>query len=531
MLNNGGLLLENAIIYTFGDPPGPVESLAIQDGHILAIGDREDLLQTIPSNFTKLDLGGRVILPGLTDSHIHFEKFSLNHEQINCETNSVEECLARIQSRADTLQPGEWIRGHGWDQNLWGRYGTKEELDRVTAGNPAYITAKSLHAAWANTVALNQAGLSAKSVDPPKGNLQRGEDGNLTGILFEFAMLLISDLVPRPSPSDLSQIMLRGQDELLRLGITSIHDFDGKRCLQALQILREDSLQRLRVVKSIRFDDFESAIDAGLRTGFGDDWIRVGAVKLFSDGALGPHTAAMLKPYEDDNSNSGFLLLTAEEIAEIGKRAAVNGLALAIHAIGDRANRVVLDAFEELRTFEAKNRIKPLPHRIEHLQLISTEDTQRPADLDIIVSMQPIHAVSDMQMANHYWGDRVQQSYGWRSQIRAGSKLIFGSDAPVDTANPFIGIYAAVSRKPLGCAPEADSWVPDQRINLQEALNAYSVWPAQSMGLGSKLGKLLPGYLADLIVLDEDPFLIDNSELPAIKPSGVMVNGKWHFLD
>ena len=531
MLNKVGLLLENAIIYTFGDPPGPVESLAIQGGHILAIGDREHLLQTIPSNFAKLDLGGRVILPSLTDSHIHFEKFSLNHEQINCDTNSVDECLARIQSKAKTLQPGEWIRGHGWNQNLWGRYGTKEELDRVTPNNPAYITAKSLHAAWANTAALNQAGLSANSVDPPRGKLQRQEDGSLTGILYEFATLLISDLIPRPSPSDLSQIMLRGQDELLRLGITSIHDFDGKRCLQALQLLREDSLQRLRVVKSIRFDDFESYIDAGLRTGFGDEWIRIGAVKLFSDGALGPHTAALLNPYEDDASNSGFLLLTAEEITEIGKRATVNGLALAIHAIGDRANRAVLDAFEELRTFEVNNHIKPLPHRIEHLQLISPDDIQRPADLDIIVSMQPIHATSDMQMAERYWGDRVQLSYGWRSQISAGSKLIFGSDAPVESANPFIGIHAAVTRKSLGCDADPLSWVPDQRINLQEAFNAYSVWPAQSIGLGSNLGKLLPGYLADLIVIDEDPFLLDNSELAAIKPSGVMLNGEWYFLD
>ncbi len=325
--------------------------------------------------------------------------------------------------------------------------------------------------------------------------------------------------------------MLRGQDELLRLGITSIHDFDGKRCLQALQLLREDSLQRLRVVKSIRFDDFESYIDAGLRTGFGDEWIRIGAVKLFSDGALGPHTAALLNPYEDDASNSGFLLLTAEEITEIGKRATVNGLALAIHAIGDRANRAVLDAFEELRTFEVNNHIKPLPHRIEHLQLISSEDIQRPADLDIIVSMQPIHATSDMQMAERYWGDRVQLSYGWRSQISAGSKLIFGSDAPVESANPFIGIHAAVTRKSLGCDADPLSWVPDQRINLQEAFNAYSVWPAQSIGLGSNLGKLLPGYLADLIVIDEDPFLLDNSELAAIKPSGVMLNGEWYFLD
>ncbi len=531
MLNQETLLLENAIIYTFGNPPGPVESLAIQGGHIFALGDRQHLRQTIPSNFSRIDLGGRVILPGLTDAHIHFEKFSLNHELIDCGTSSIDECLARIQSRAEMLEPGEWIRGHGWDQNLWGRYGTKEELDRVTASNPAYITAKSLHAAWANTAALNQAGLSASSADPPKGKLQRREDGSLTGILYEFAMLLISDIIPRPSPSDLSQTMRRGQDKLLRFGITSIHDFDGTRCLQALQLLRENLQQQLRVVKSIHFDDFESCIDAGLRTGFGDEWIRIGAVKLFSDGALGPRTAAMLNPYEVDSSNSGFLLLTAEEITVIGKRAAQNGLALAIHAIGDRANREVLDAFEELRTFEAKNRIKPLPHRIEHLQLISPEDIPRPADLNIIVSMQPIHATSDMQMADRYWGDRVQQSYGWRSQIDAGSMLVFGSDAPVESANPFLGIHAAVTRSPLGGDSDALPWVPKQRINLQEAFNAYSVWPAQSVGLGSKLGRLLPGYLADLIVLDEDPFLLDNSELPAIKPSGVMVNGKWHFLD
>jgi len=531
MHNHEALLLENAIIYSFGDPPGQAESLAIQDGHIFALGDREELRQTIPSTFARIDLGGRIIIPGLTDAHIHFEKYSLNHEQIDCNTNSIEECLARIQSVAETLEPGAWVRGHGWDQNQWGRYGTKEELDRVTASNPAYITAKSLHAAWVNTAALDQAGLNANSTDPPKGKLQRREDGSLTGILYEFAMLLISGIIPRPSPAELSQTMRRGQDELLRLGITSIHDFDGTRCFQALQLLREDSQQHIRVVKSIHFDDFESYIDTGLRTGFGDEWIRIGAVKLFSDGALGPRTAAMLSPYEVDSANSGILLLTAEEIAEIGKRAAMNGLALAIHAIGDRANREVLDGFEELRKFELKNRIKPLPHRIEHLQLIAQGDIRRPADLDIIVSMQPIHATSDMQMADLYWGDRVQQSYGWRSQIDAGAKLVFGSDAPVESANPFLGIHAAVTRQPLGGDTDTAPWIPEQRINLQEAFNAYSVWPAQSVGLGSKLGRLLPGYLADLIVLDDDPFLQDNSELPAFKPSGVMVNGKWYFLD
>ncbi|MCK5054785.1 MAG: amidohydrolase [Anaerolineales bacterium] len=531
MQNQDTILLENANIYTFGDTPGPTKSLAIHGGHIVALDDREHLRQTFSSNFTCIDLGGRIILPGLTDAHIHFEKFSLNHEMIDCDTESIDECLERIKRKAEMLEPGDWIRGHGWDQNLWGRYGTKEELDLVTANNPAYITAKSLHAAWANTTAIIQAGLSANSADPPKGKIQRREDGSVTGIFFEYAMLLISAIVPQPSPSELSQAMLRGQDELLRLGITSIHDFDGARCLQAMQLLREDSQLQLRVVKSIHYDAFESFIEAGLRTGFGDEWIRIGAVKLFSDGALGPRTAAMLDPYEADTSDSGDLLLTVEEIVEIGTRAAVNGLALAIHAIGDRANREVLDAFEELRAFEAKNHLKPLAHRIEHLQLLSQKDTCRPADLDIIVSMQPIHATSDMRMADRHWGKRVQQSYGWRSQIDAGSKLLFGSDAPVESANPFLGIYAAVTRKPLSSGVDAAPWVPEQRISLQEAFNAYSVWPAQAIGLGSKLGRLLPGYRADLIVLDEDPFLLDHSELPAIKPSGVMVDGKWHFLD
>ena len=531
MLNQEALLLENAKIYTLGDPPGPAESLAIQGGYIYALGDREQLHQTIPSNFSRIDLGGRVVIPSFTDSHIHFEEFSLNNEQIDCNTNSIDECLARIQNKAELLEPGEWIRGHGWDQNLWGRYGTIEELDRVTASNPAYLTAKSLHAAWANTAALNQAGLSPNSKDPPKGKLQRREDGSLTGIIFEFALLLISEIIPQPAPYDLLQAMQHSQDELLRLGITSIHDFDGTRCLQAFQLLREDLQQQLRVVKAIQYKDFESYIEAGLRTGFGDDWIRIGAVKLFSDGALGPRTAALLNPYELDSSNSGFLLLTTEEIVEIGKRSSMNGLALAIHAIGDRANREVLDAFEELRAFEAKNQIKPLAHRIEHLQLISPEDTHRPAGLNIIVSMQPVHAISDMQMADRYWGNRVQHSFSWRSQIDAGAILVFGSDAPVDSPNPFAGIHAAVTRTPLDGDASKAPWIPEQRITLQEAFNAYTVWPAQSVGLGSKLGKLLPGYLADLIVLDDDPFLLDNSELPAIKPSGVMVNGKWHFLD
>ena len=532
MLNQETILLENAKIYTFGNPNIPIESMAIQGARILAIGEREHLRQIIPSNFSAIDLGGRTVLPGLTDSHIHFENYSLRHEKIDCDTATIDECLERIRLNAEQSGPGEWIQGHGWDQNLWGRYGTMDELDRVTNGKPAYITAKSLHAAWVNTAALNRAGLNASTPDPPKGKFQRLEDGSLTGILYESgAMLMISGIIAKLSPQQLSKALHNGQDELLRMGITSIHDFDDRRCLLAVQLLREDSLLRLRVLKSIHLDDISETIQAGLRTGFGDEWIRIGAVKLFADGALGPQTAAMLDPYESDDTNSGLLLLSEEEIIDIGMKATMNGLAIAIHAIGDQATHVVLNALQEIRAFEAKEQLQHQPHRIEHLQLISPDDTRRPAELDIIVSMQPIHALSDIQMADHNWGDRVRHSFAWRSQIDAGSLLVFGSDAPVDTPNPFVGTYAAVTRIPLGENANAQPWVPEQRIQLQEALNAYTVWPAQSAGNGLSLGRLLPGYLADLIVLDKDPFDVDNSELPEIKPSGVMVNGNWHFLD
>jgi predicted amidohydrolase YtcJ len=293
---------------------------------------------------------------------------------------------------------------------------------------------------------------------------------------------------------------------------------------------------RLRVLKSIPLEDLEGALEVGLRSGFGDDWLRIGGVKLFADGALGPHTAAMFTPYEDDVSNKGMLFLDSEQIYEYGRQAVEGGLSLAIHAIGDRANHEVLNAFESLRTYEAQVKQAEgrfdepqLRHRIEHVQALHPRDVGRLAELGVIASMQPIHALSDMDMADRFWGARARLAYAWKSQLHNGANLIFGSDAPVDSPNPFWGLYAAVTRRRFDGSPGPQGWHPEQRLSLAQAIHAYTTGAAYAAGCEDRLGKLAPGYLADLLVLDDDPFTCQADLLRSIQPRATMVSGEWVF--
>ncbi|HEX9091856.1 MAG TPA: amidohydrolase family protein, partial [Anaerolineales bacterium] len=270
------------------------------------------------------------------------------------------------------------------------------------------------------------------------------------------------------------------------------------------------------------------------RTEFGDDMLRIGPVKLFADGALGPHTAAMLMPYQDDPQNSGILKLEAGELFELGRQAVSNGISLAVHAIGDRANREVLNAYVQLRQFERTlltHPSAPHHHRIEHVQVLHPDDIQRFSELNIIASMQPIHATSDMLMADHYWGARSSYAYAWRSLISHGTMLIFGSDAPVESPNPFWGIHAAVTRRRADGSPSPQGWYPEQCINVFEALQAYTVGPAYASGMGEQLGKLAPGYLADLVITDQDPFSCSPEELMNIHPIATMMGGEWVYSE
>jgi predicted amidohydrolase YtcJ len=315
------------------------------------------------------------------------------------------------------------------------------------------------------------------------------------------------------------------------MGLTGAHDFSSAKCFSALQILHQKHELKFRVVKSIPFENLTQAIELGIRTGFGDEMLRIGALKLFSDGALGPRTAAMFQPYEGEPGNQGLLLMDAGELFQQGQFAIKNGISLAIHAIGDRANHEVLEALSKLREFE---RTIPelsntaLRHRIEHVQVIQPEDIFRFAKLGIIASMQPIHATSDMMMAERFWGSRSAYAYAWRSQLSEGSRLAFGSDAPVESPNPFLGIHTAVTRKRRDGTP-TDGWHPEQCLSVEEAIRGFTTGAAYAAGMDEQLGVLAEGYLADLLVLNADPYKCQPDELMEIRPLATMVAGDWVY--
>ncbi len=519
-------LLHNARIHTL-DPKWPIASaLVLEQGRILALGG-EELLDEF-GRAVREDMQGRVILPGLMDAHLHLQELALHTRIVDCEASTRAEILERVARRRGQTLSGEWIRGHGWDQNAWGgEWPTARELDPIASGNPCYLTARSLHAAWVNGPALELAGITASTPDPENGRIQRDDRGQPTGILFEKALELVEHVIPEPEPESLARSFQALFSELWRVGLTGVHDFDKRACFQALQILHERGELRLRVVKSIPSELLPQAAGLGLRTGFGDDLLRIGSVKLFADGALGPHTGAMIDPYVDDPQNRGILILDGGHLFDLGRQAAQSGLSLAVHAIGDRAVYEVLEGFERLRSYERKQGWPALRHRIEHVQTIRPQDVPRLAELDIIASMQPVHAVSDMDTAGRFLGERAAWSYLWRSLLQAGVRLAFGSDAPVEDPNPFHGLHAAITRQRVDGSPGPAGWYPAQKLAFAEALAAFTLGPAFAAGMEDRLGRLSPGFLADLIVMDKDPFTCEPSDLYSLRPVATMVDGNW----
>lgn len=540
-------LLHKAHIHTL-DPRQPTASaLVIDDGRILAVGD-ESLVEAFDSKGPRMDLGGLTIIPGLMDAHIHLSQYALGLQQVDCETASRAECLGRVAERVAHTPPGEWILGHGWNQNEWSEgFGCAADLDAVAPANPVYLTAKSVHAAWVNTLAMQMAGISASTTDPPGGRIQRDEHGNPTGILLESAMQLVDEVIPSGTPHQIAQAIRKAQTQLWQFGITAVHDFDSMVCFSALQLLRANGELGIRVLKGIPLEAMPHAIQLGLRSGFGDDFLRIGAVKMFADGALGPRTAAMFQPYRGEPQNLGMLLMNAEEIFDQGRQAVAHGLSLAIHAIGDRAVYEVLDAFARLRAFEASQAMQAsiegqvssssanrgwrgFRHRIEHVQLIQPGDCPRMTELDLIASVQPIHATSDYAMADRYWGERSQNAYAWRLLLDHGVHLAFGSDAPVESPNPFWGLHAAVTRRRRDGSPGAQGWYPQHRLNVREALQGFTIGVAYAAGMEDHLGMLARGYLADLLVVSEDPLACPVEKLAELHPLATMVEGKWVYV-
>ncbi len=529
-------ILINAKIYTLDAGQPEATSLVIDGNRIVAVGSGPGSPETFQDRAQTEDLQGRIVIPGLTDAHIHFWQYAHARKLVDCETATLAACLEQVADRVNQTEPGAWVRGHGWNQNEWpdcqsGKDGFPNAiiLDQITTRHPAYLTAKSLHAAWANSAALRAAGIHAGTPDPADGQLQRDQNGIPTGIMFEGAMELVKRVIPEPDAREDLAAMKSAQTALWQMGLTGLHDFDRRACFSALQQMHGEAELGLRIVKSIPVEDLAHAVGVGLRTGFGDDMLRIGLVKAFADGALGPHTAAMLQPYEDEPENRGMLLMDSEQIQLHGRMAVSHGLGMVIHAIGDRANHEVLNAYEGLRQFERQQGLPHPRHRIEHVQVLHPSDINRLAGLDVIASMQPIHATSDMIAADRFWGKRAASAYAWRSLLEQRTHLAFGSDAPVESPNPFWGIHAAVTRCRADGSPGPDGWYPGQRLTRREAIQAYTTGPAYAAGMETHLGKLAPGFLADLLVLDSDPFTCESVALREIQPAATMVDGAWVY--
>lgn len=528
------LILNNAKIHTL-DPKQPaVSALAIHPGYeysgrVVAIGDFATLKQEFPKARIE-NMNGRCVLPGLTDAHVHFRQYSHGLQQVHCDTATRAKCIELVKEQASKTAPGVWIRGHGWRQSTWPEgFGNAQLLDEAAPNNPVYLSAASMHAAWVNTPALRAADISKETQDPPNGEIQRDSSGQPTGILFETAMQLVVESMPQSTLDEDVVAMRTTQEYLWSLGLTGLHDFDRVRSFRALQTLRERGQLGLRVQKQLPVEMLDEILAIGLQSGFGDDLLRIGAIKVFADGALGPRTAAMFDPYEGEPENRGMLFVDSEELLEWSQKAAWGGLRMAVHAIGDRANHEVLNAFEQLRVFERENGHPARRHRIEHVQVLHPDDLQRLGKLGLVASMQPIHATSDMIAADKYWGARSKHAYTWRTQLEAGAVLAFGSDAPVESPNPFGGIHAAVTRRGANGNPGPEGWYPQQRLTLAQALDGFTAGPAYLSGMDHRLGRLTPGYLSDLIVLDQDPFELDPHDLKDLKPSSTMIGGEWVY--
>ncbi len=386
-------------------------------------------------------MGGRVILPGLTDAHLHLKNYALSLKKIDCETDTKEECLRRVAERVKKAKPGEWILGHGWNQNVWQSpplpegeglgvresvWLTASELD-LWLPTIRSISQRNLYMQdWLNTSAMKLANITSQTPDPQNGRLQRDGTGNITGVLLESAMELASRAIPESSTNEIADAIEKAQHILWKMGLTGVHDFDRRDSFMALQQLHAQRKLKLRVLKNIPVELLDEAHALGLRGGFGDDMLRIGNVKVFMDGALGPHTAAMFQPYIGEENNRGILNMDGEELFEHGRKAAQVGLGMTVHAIGDRANHEVLNAYEQLRNYETENN---LPHFViasSMCRYFTLMTRTRLGKLNIVASMQPIHATSDMLMADQFWGERSRLAYAMKTQLDFGAPLALG---------------------------------------------------------------------------------------------------------
>ncbi|UCG23053.1 MAG: amidohydrolase [Chloroflexota bacterium] len=515
---DASLVLHNGKVYTVDEARPRVSAVAIAGGFVVAVGDDEQMLALAGPETEVIDLAGRLALPGLCDAHIHFYYWSLARKLAPVAGSpSREEMLARVWRWMESAPAGAWIAGWGWNENSWpdSSLPTRHDLDEITGSErPALLWRVDMHAAVANSAALRAAGIERGTPDPAGGLIGRDAAGRPDGMLWELAINLVADKMPDPDPDILAAALESGTAELHRLGVTAVHDqrmkdhYDGPVALAAYQALNRAGRLALRLNCNVAAHDLEHIESLGLASGFGDDYLRLGHVKLFTDGSMGSKTAWMLAPYEPgldgDRTNTGVSVTPPEQMAAEFRRAAEASFPVSVHAIGDRANRVVLDIFEELGQSAPQ---PPIPHRIEHVQILDPADAPRLAAMGITASVQPVHAIDDMETAERVLGERAAHVYNFHTLAQSGALLALGSDAPVADPSPFLGIHAAVCRQRPE-QMEAGPWYGAEALSLEQSIYGYTLGAAQAAGWQETIGSISPGKRADIAVLDRDLFAI-----------------------
>jgi predicted amidohydrolase YtcJ len=501
------LVITNARIYTV-DPTRPVaDAMAVRDGRVAFVGSERGALALRGSNTRVVDLDGSTVIPGITDAHAHLLNLGTSLRTVDLVgTSSYEEVIARVAAKARELPGGTWILGRGWDQNQWSdtHFPHHEALSRAVPNHPVYLTRVDGHAALVNAAALRAAGVTAATADPEGGRVERTAAGEPAGVLVDAAMGLVAEQIPESPRAERIAAIEAAIAEANRWGLTGIHDAGvDAATIELYEELARAGRYNLRNYVMIRPTEaaLERFFQRGVQTGLHDNRLWIRSIKISADGALGSRGAALLEPYSDEPHHSGLVTTSGERIREVAVRALRAGFQVNTHAIGDRANRIVLDAYEA-----ALDEVPVADHRfrVEHAQILHHADIPRFGELGVIPSMQGSHQTSDMYWAGRRLGEsRLYGAYAWRSLLDQGLVIPNGSDFPVEHVNPLISFHAAISRQDANDYPPG-GWYPAQRMTRDEALKSMTLWPAFAAFQEDLLGSLTPGKLADFVVLDQD---------------------------
>jgi hypothetical protein len=531
---SASMLLVNGVVYTVNDRQPLAEAVALDGGKIAAVGTSEDLLARFSASEI-IDLKGRPVYPGFIDAHAHLE--GLGAALMNLDltgTRSAAEAAGLVAAAARDTVHGGWIRGRGWDQNRWpGKsFPTRQALDRVCPDVPVFLKRVDGHAAWVNSRVLTLAGITRATPDPPGGRIIRDERGNPTGVFVDNAVNALEAVLPPPSDAERTEAIRRGVAECISYGLTEVHDMGvDLRGIELYQSMIAAGQFPFRVYVAVEgsapgaWDHVRQS--PPVTAGF-DGRLTVRALKLYADGALGSRGAALFEPYSDDPGNRGLTLTSRKELLTAATQALESGFQLCTHAIGDRANAIVLDVYDEAFAAQ-RNSARDARFRVEHAQVLAPKEIARFATLHVLPSMQPTHCTSDMPWAESRLGPvRVAGAYAWRSLLREGNTIPGGSDAPVESPNPLWGFYAAIARQDREGQP-AGGWHSDQRMSRDEALKSFTIWGAYAGFQERVKGSIEPGKWADLVVLSDDIMRIEAEKIPDTMVEITIIGGSIVF--